>query len=126
MSAADADRAGELFRDDAFLFTTQADDVAPELQAAADALAGAFTNLAALPELYSTRADAVVLGSAADELFFGPAAKAAWQKFIGYNPRMKFRGGLRAALVEPEVGWRIVVSHDSVSLEPAPAVEPSP
>ena len=101
-----------------------------------------------LPGLYSTRQDHATIGSVVDEVFLGPAGKAAWQEFVGFVSSFILRGPVRAALVTEDLGWlaanidigqpptpyrffyiwlrepgdwRIAISHDSVSrsLDPA-------
>jgi hypothetical protein len=108
----------------------------------AAALTGALQEPRLLPELYSTREDHATIGSVIDEVFVGPAGRAAWQEFVGYVSDYTLKGSLRAALTTNDLGWlaanidigqpptpyrffyiwlretdtwRIVISHDAVS-----------
>jgi ketosteroid isomerase-like protein len=120
------------------------ESVPPEVGSLADRLRHALTGNAPVPELYSVRDEAITIGSVTDEIFPGPAGKAAWEKFIDLDPRLEVRGGIRGGITPdgsaawlaahidiifslvapyrffyvwvPEDGdWKIVVSHDSVS-----------
>ncbi len=118
--------------------------VPPEVGLLADRLRHAVNGDAPIPELYSVRDEAITIGSVTDEIFPGPAGKAAWEKFMDLDPRFEVRGGMRGGITPdgsaawlaahidiifslvapyrffyvwvPENGdWKIVVSHDSVS-----------
>jgi hypothetical protein len=111
----------------------------------ADRLARCLVESSLLPGLYSTRPEAVTIGSTEDEIFFGGAAKEAWEKFVDLGPRLVTRGGTRGARTPDRTAawlathidisfeytipyrffyiwwleddkWRVVVSHDSVSM----------
>jgi hypothetical protein len=111
-------------------------------QPLADALTGALQEPRLLPELYSTRGDHATIGSVIEEVFVGPAGRAAWEEFVGYVSDYTLRGSLRAAVITNDLGWlaanidigqpptpyrffyiwlretdtwRIVISHDAVS-----------
>jgi len=100
--------------------------------------------------LYTTRPDAVTIGSAVDEVFLAAAGQDAWRQFVRSPPGFAVRGGLRGAIspdgrtawlathlditfelttpyrffyiwVREQDDWKIVVSHDSVSVDPAAA-----
>ncbi len=80
-----------------------------------DALGEALADPATIPSLYSTGGDVTAVGSAADEVFVGPQVRAAWEEFIGYGPKLGWRGGRIAVLVEPDVGW--MASHIDISFD---------
>jgi ketosteroid isomerase-like protein len=67
-------------------------------------------------EACSTSAETVAFGSAAEEVFYGPQVKQAWEEFIGYGPRMQRRGGVAARVSEHGgLGWvatQIDISFD--------------
>ena len=113
-----------------------------------DALQAALAQPRLLPDLYSTRADHVTIGSVVDEVFVGDAGPAAWQEFVQYVTAFAPRGPMCGALVAPDIGWlaanidigqpptpyrffyiwtreetgwRIAVSHDAVSRDPLDA-----
>lgn len=110
-----------------------------------DALRRALQEPRRIPALYSTRADHVTIGSVVDEISLGDAGHAAWAEFVDHVTAFLPRGGMRAALAGPDVGWlaanidigapptpyrflyiwireddgwQIVVSHDAVSRDP--------
>jgi len=118
------------------------DGVAAESQPLADALTAALADPRLLPDLYSPRDEHATIASVLDEVFLGPAGKAAWQQFVEVVSSFTLRGPLRGALVVDDLarlaanidigqpptpyrffygwlreddGWRIVVSHDAVS-----------
>jgi hypothetical protein len=110
-----------------------------------DALVNALRDPSLLPGLYSQDETHVTIGSVVDEVFVGEAGHAAWSEFVKYVSAFKQRGPMRAGLVgadagwvaanidigEPPTpyrffyvwvlaadGWKIAVSHDSVSIDP--------
>jgi hypothetical protein len=56
------------------------------------ALIQAFDEPRLLPGLYSTRQDHATIGSVVDEVFLGPAGRAAWQEFVGFVSSFTLRG----------------------------------
>ena len=75
-----------------------------------------LANPARFSEVCSTRADAVAFGSAAEEVFYGPQVKGAWDEFVGYGPRMVRRGGAAAGVsASGELGW--VGTHIDISFD---------
>lgn len=121
------------------------DEVAEDAEPLVAALHDGLTEPSRLPALYSSREDHVTIGSVVDEVFLGPAGRAAWTEFVQYVSAFVPRGGVRAALassdlawlaanidigspptpyrffyiwVHEEDGWQIVVSHDGVSRDP--------
>jgi hypothetical protein len=121
------------------------DSVATDAQPLEHALRAAMSRPAILPALYSTDQDHVTIGSVTDEVFVGPAGKAAWEEFVRHVHAFAFRGPLCGALVTADVGWlaanidigelatpyrffyiwsrdesgwKILVSHDGVSRDP--------
>lgn len=78
-------------------------------------LGEALENPESIPSLYSTGGDVRAIGSAAEEVLVGPQIKSAWEEFIGYGPRLAWRGGQVAALLEPDVGW--LASHIDISFD---------
>src|SRR5205807_666545 len=57
------------------------------------------------PELYSTGNDHVTIGSVTDEVFVGPAGRAAWEEFVQYVHAFTLRGDMRCELVTSDAGW---------------------
>jgi hypothetical protein len=121
------------------------DRVSTDAQPLEHALRAAISRPAILPDLYSTDEHHVTIGSVTDEVFVGPAGKAAWEEFVRYVHAFTLRGPLCGALVTPDVGWlaanidigehgtpyrffyvwsrdedgwKISVSHDGVSRDP--------
>jgi ketosteroid isomerase-like protein len=121
----------------------------PDLRPLAERLTRCLRDRQSLPELYSTRPEAVTIGSTIDEVFLGGSAKEAWKRFVDLQPRLAIRGGIRGAQTPDRTvawlathidisfqytmpyrffyiwflerdDWKIVVSHDSVSMEPDP------
>ena len=113
----------------------------------ATVLAAALEQPTLLPGLYSTRDDHVTIGSVTDEVFVGPAGRAAWEEFVQAVDAFALRGPMRGGLVSDDIGWlaanvdilvpptpyrffyiwlresgtwKIVVSHDAVSRPLAP------
>ena len=79
--------------------------ITDEAQPLAAALTGALKEPPLLPALYSTRGDHATVGSVIDEVFVGPAGRAAWEEFVGYVSDYMLRGSLRAALTTNDLGW---------------------
>jgi ketosteroid isomerase-like protein len=125
-------------------------ELGPDAQPLARRLEDALARPRALPALYATRQDAVTIGSAVDEVFLAAAGQEAWRQFVSSPPGFAVRGGLRGAMspdggtawlathiditfelttpyrfffiwVREQDDWKIVVSHDSVSVDPAAA-----
>jgi len=123
-------------------------ELGPDVQPLARRLGEALARPRALPALYATRQDAVTIGSAVDEVFLAAAGQDAWRQFVSSPPGLAVRGGLRGAMspdggtawlathiditfelttpyrffyiwVREQDDWKIVVSHDSVSVDPA-------
>jgi hypothetical protein len=91
------------------------DDVAESAAPFVNALGDALADPAIIPSLYSAGDDVRAVGSAADEVFVGSNVRSAWEEFIGYGPKLGWRGGRVAALVEPEVGW--MASHIDITFD---------
>jgi ketosteroid isomerase-like protein len=121
--------------------------VTPAAHILAQSIKNAMTQPSTMPGLYSTRPDAFTIGSTVEEVFFGEDGRN-WVKEITDLPlKFAVRGGIQAALSadgltawtathvdlsggatmpyrffyvwlrEPD-GWKIVVSHDAVSIDP--------
>jgi hypothetical protein len=123
-----------------------ADRLEPGADRLAEALETALGNIASLPGLYSMGSDQVTIGSAREEVILGPAARPAWQEFVGFGPTFARRGGIRGGLTrDASFGWlathlditfdlpmpyrfyiwrqrandwEIMASHDSLSVDP--------
>ena len=124
------------------------DQVAPAAQPLAQSLIDVMAQPHTMPELYSTREDAFTIGSTVDEVFLGAEGKD-WVQQIALLPlKFAVRGGIHSAvssdgrtawmgthidlsggltvpyrffyvwLLEQDQ-WKIVISHDAVSIDPA-------
>jgi ketosteroid isomerase-like protein len=91
------------------------EDVGADAEPFVAAIGEALASPQSIPSLYSTGGDVRAIGSAVDEVFVGPQVKPAWEEFIGYGPRLAWRGGRVAALSEPDVGW--LASHIDISFD---------
>ena len=121
--------------------------VAPEIQSLAQSLAESMEQPRTMPELYSTRDDAFTIGSTVDEVFLAADGKDFVQQITGLPLKFSIRGGIRGGVsadgctawmatnmdivgsitmpyrffyvwLREQDGWKIVVSHDAVSIDP--------
>ena len=121
--------------------------VAPEAQSLAQSLVQVMAQPHLMPELYSTREDAFTIGSTLDEFFLGAEGKNWVQEIVLLPLQFAVRGGIRSAVVpdgcttwmathidlsagltvpyrffyiwlREQDEWKIVVSHDAVSIDP--------
>jgi ketosteroid isomerase-like protein len=122
--------------------------IAPAAQPLAQSLIEVMAHPHTMPELYSTREDAFTIGSTVDEVFLGAEGKN-WIQQIALLPlKFAVRGGIHSAvsadgctawmathidlsggltvqyrffyvwLLEQDQ-WKIVISHDAVSIDPS-------
>ena len=124
------------------------DQISPDAQCLAQYLIQTMVEPLTLPELYATRIDAFTIGRTIDEIFHEPDGKN-WVKEIVQLPlTFAVRGGIRRAVsadgctvwmathidlssgltvpyrlffiwLNEKDEWKIVVSHDAVSVDPA-------
>ncbi|MBE3067257.1 MAG: nuclear transport factor 2 family protein [Chloroflexi bacterium] len=121
--------------------------VAPEAQPLAQSLAKSMEQPLTMPELYSTRDDAFTIGSTVDEVFLAAGGKDFVQQITGLPLKFAIRGGVRGGIstdgctawmathmdivggitmpyrffyvwLREQGEWKIVVSHDAVSIDP--------
>jgi ketosteroid isomerase-like protein len=124
------------------------DRVTPQAQPLAESILKAMAEPPLLPQLYSTRADAFTIGSTVDEVFFGADGKNFVAEIAGLPIKFAVRGGIQAAVAPDGCmawlathidltgrvsmpyrflfvwlreldSWKIVISHDAVSIDPA-------
>lgn len=123
------------------------DQVAPKVHLIAQSLAKVMTNPISMSELYSVREDSITIGSTIDEVFLAADGKN-WVREITELPlKFALRGGVRGGVspdgctawiathvdivggitmpyrffyiwLREQDGWKIVVSHDAVSIDP--------
>lgn len=90
--------------------------VAPDAQPLVELLDDCLSDPSLFVEVCSTRADTTAFGSAAEEVFYDLGVKQAWQEFIGFEPRMRRRGGVAAGVSESgELGW--LAAHIDISFD---------
>lgn len=121
--------------------------VSPKAQALAQSLTESMQQPSLMPELYSTRDDTFTIGSTVDEVFFATDGKDFVQQITGLPLKFAMRGGVHGKVLADgctawmathmdivggitmpyrffyvwllEQGeWKIVVSHDAVSVDP--------
>ena len=121
--------------------------VSSEAQALAQSLGESMQQPSLMPELYSIRDDAFTIGSTVDEVFFAADGKDFVQQITGLPLKFAMRGGAHGKVladgctawmathmdivggitmpyrffyiwVREQDGWKIVVSHDAVSIDP--------
>lgn len=121
--------------------------VAPEAQPLAQSLAESIEQPRTMPELYSTRDDAFTIGSTVDEVFLAADGKDFVQQITGLPLKFAIRGEIRGGVsadgctawmathmdivgeitmpyrffyvwLREQDEWKIVVSHDAVSIDP--------
>ena len=68
-------------------------------------LRNALSQPSLLPAVYSVRSECATIGSVVDEVFLGPAGRAAWQEFVQHVTVFRPRGPMRAQLVADDLGW---------------------
>jgi len=124
------------------------DQVAPEAQSLAQSLVKALAQPHSLPELYATREDAFTIGSTVDEVFLAAEGKNWVQQIVLLPLQFAVRGGIHSAVasdgctawmathidltsgltvpyrffyvwLREQDEWKIVVSHDAVSIDPS-------
>jgi ketosteroid isomerase-like protein len=124
------------------------DQVAVGTQPLVQSLANVMAEPAAMPGLYSTQEDSFTIGSTVDEVFHGVDGKGWVQEIVQLPLKFAIRGGIRSgvsqdgstawmathidlsggltvpyrffyAWLREKDGWRIVVSHDGVSIDPS-------
>ena len=122
--------------------------VAPEAQPLAQDLVKAMAQPHSMPELYATREDAFTIGSTVDEVFLGAEGKDFIQQIVLLPLQFAVRGGIHSAVapdgctawmathidltarltapyrffyiwLREQDEWKIVVSHDAVSIDPS-------
>jgi ketosteroid isomerase-like protein len=125
------------------------DQIPLEAQPLAQRLVEALAQLQSrLPDLYSTREDAVLIGSNIDEVFHAAAIRDFMQEIASLPLKFAVRGGIRSAVaadgctawlathvdliegptimpyrflyiwLREQGEWRIVISHDAISIDP--------
>jgi ketosteroid isomerase-like protein len=123
------------------------DQVAPEAQPLAQSLINAMAQPHSLPELYATRKDTFTIGSTVDEVFRAAEGKNWVQEIVLLPLQFAVQGGIRSAVasdgctawmathidltggltvpyrffyvwLREQDEWKIVVSHDAVSIDP--------
>jgi ketosteroid isomerase-like protein len=121
--------------------------VAAEAQPLAQSILNAVAQPHSMPELYAIREDAVTVGSTVDEIFFAIEGKNFVSEIVQLPIKFSVRGGIRGAVssdgltawiathidlsgsltvpyrffyvwVRENEGWKIVISHDAVSIDP--------
>jgi hypothetical protein len=127
--------------------TPTGENISPEAQPLAQSIINAMAQPLTKPDLYSTREDAITIGSTVDEVFRAEDGKNWVGEIVQLPLKFAVRGGIRGAvspdggtawmathidltggitmpyrffyvwLREPD-GWKIVVSHDAVSIDP--------
>jgi ketosteroid isomerase-like protein len=124
------------------------DQVAPEARSLAQSIIKVMAQPISMPDLYSTRPDAFTIGSTADEVFVGADGKNFVKEITQLPLKFAIRGGIRGAVspdgctawmvtqvdltggitmpyrffyiwLHEQGGWKIVVSHDAVSIDPS-------
>jgi ketosteroid isomerase-like protein len=127
---------------------TLKDQVTPEAQPLAQSLAKVMTQPHSMPGLYSTHEDTFVIGSTVDEVFRGVEGKKWVQEIVNLPLKFAVRGGMRGAVtpddqtawvaahidlsggftvpyrflyiwLREQDGWKIVLSHDAISIDPS-------
>lgn len=117
-----------------------------EAQPLAQLLSQAVAQPLTMPELYSTCADAITVGSTVDEIFLADAGKNFVGEIVQLPLKFSLRGGIRAAIApdsrtawmatnidlsgglttpyrffyvwqREQDGWKIVLSHDAVVID---------
>jgi ketosteroid isomerase-like protein len=126
---------------------TMENRVSPAAQPLAENIHEVMAQSSLMPALYSARPDAFTIGSTVDEVFFGTDGKNFVNEIVQLPLKFAVRGGIQSAvspdgctawlaanidlsggltvpyrffyvwLREPD-GWQIVVSHDSVCIDP--------
>jgi hypothetical protein len=123
------------------------DQVSPGALSFTQSLVKVMAQPSSMPELYSTREDAFTIGSTSDEVFHAAEGKAWVQQIVMLPLKFALRGGIRSTVTPDgcmawlathidlsggltvpyrffyvwlcEQGeWKIVVSHDAVSIDP--------
>jgi ketosteroid isomerase-like protein len=123
------------------------DHVTPEARALAQILAKVMDQPSSMPELYATREDAFTIGSTVEEVFHAAEGKNWVQEIVQLPLQFAVRGGIRGAVapdgcmawlathidlsggltvpyrffyiwLREQDEWKIVVSHDAVSIDP--------
>jgi ketosteroid isomerase-like protein len=121
--------------------------VSNEAQTLAQSLVAVMAEPACMPELYSRREDAYTIGSTVDEVFHAAEGRSWVQEIVQLPLGFAIRGGMRGAVapdgctawmathvdlsggltvpyrffyvwLHEQNGWKIVISHDGVSIDP--------
>jgi ketosteroid isomerase-like protein len=129
--------------------------VAPEAQVLAESIRKVTTESQSMPGMYSTCEDSFTIGSTVDEVFRADEGKNWVQEIVNLPVTFAVRGGIRSAVapdgqtawlaahidlnagltvpyrffyiwLREHDGWKIVLSHDAVSVDPFnPSIEVS-
>jgi len=123
------------------------DHIPPEAQPLAQSLVKVMAQPHSMPELYATSEDTFVIGSRVDEVFFASQGKNWVEQIVLLPLKFAVRGGIRAAAapdgctawmatnidlsggltvsyrffyiwLHEQGEWKIVLSHDAVSIDP--------
>jgi ketosteroid isomerase-like protein len=121
--------------------------VPPEAQTLAQSLQNVMADPHSMPGLYATQADAFTIGSTVEEVFHAAEGKNWVQEIVQLPLQFAIRGGIRCALapdgctawmathidltggltvpyrffyvwLHEKDGWKIILSHDGVSIDP--------
>jgi ketosteroid isomerase-like protein len=121
--------------------------LAPAAEPLANSIINAIAQPHSMPDLYSSREDAVTVGSTVDEIFFAEEGKNFVGEIVHLPLKFSLRGGIRGVVssdgltawmathidlsggltvpyrffyvwLREQEGWRIVISHDAVSIDP--------